>query len=106
VSVGLRVDTRATLCEPVEVEVNGVTLRVRPVTLKTLKETQRVIADMRAGSADAIASGLGALFEGELAVLDDLPMDKLVEIIEFAVQSATTKPKDAGKNSVGPESKS
>jgi hypothetical protein len=106
VSVGLKVDTRATLCEPVEVEVNGVILRVRTVTLKTLTEVQRVYADMRAGSAEAITAGLGSLFEGDVAVLDDLPMDKLVEVIEFAVQSATSKPKDAGKNSAGPENKS
>jgi len=108
VSVGLKVDTRTTLFEPVEVEVNGETLRVRPVTLKTLKVIQKFYADMRAGSAEAISEGLATLFEGNLAVLDDLPMTELVKVIEYAVAQSTAAGAEKGgeKNSAGPENKS
>ena len=102
---GLKIDTSTTLYEPVEVEVNGVVLRVKPATLKTLKSIQSIWSDMRAGSAEAIGAGLAALFEGDLAVLDDLPLQKLGEVIEYAVEQST-KAGESGKNSPGPGEKS
>lgn len=100
-SIELKVDTKTTLYEPVEIDVNGVILRVKPVSLTTLKIIQPLVANMRAGSAEAISAGLAALFEGDISVLDDVPIKKLEEIIEFAVGRSTSAA-GAGKNSSGP----
>lgn len=95
------VNSRATLHEPVEVEVDGVVLRVKPQTLKTLRKIQKLWAGMAAGSAEAIADALDTLFDGEVAVLEDLPMAQLKEVIEYAIEKST-QPVPDGKNSSGP----
>lgn len=104
-SVDLKVDSKTSLFEPVEIEVDGVTLRVRTQTLKTLKMIQKLWTDMQAGSAEAISAGLGALFDGDVSVLDELPLTELTKVIEFAIKKSVTPEKDA-KNPSGPGDKS
>lgn len=101
----LKIDTKTTLFEPVEVEIDGVVLRVKRQTLKTLKSIQKLWEDMRAGSAEAVSTALGTLFEGETAILDDLPLDKLSEVIEFAIRESSNAGR-SGKNPSGPGDKS
>ena len=93
-----KIDAKTTLNEPVEIEIGKHVLKVRPQTLTTLKKVQKLWADMQAGSAEAISQGLAALFEGDVKVLEDLPIQTLAEVVKIAVEQSTkagTEPKNS-----------
>ncbi|MBE3124847.1 MAG: hypothetical protein IMZ57_04225 [Acidobacteria bacterium] len=103
--VVLKFDTTPSLHDQVEVEVNGTVLRVNTITLKTTRRIQQLWNDMHAGSAEAIGEGLKTLFNGDTSVLEDVPLTKLKEIIEGAIEAAS-KPGTEEKNGSGPGAES
>ena len=100
-SVVLKLDTKKSLFEPVEVEIDGVKLRVKEITLGTLETIQSLQADAAAGSAKAIRENLEALLEGKTDVLTKLPVSQLAKLIEVVVEKAI-KPSVEEKNGSGP----
>jgi hypothetical protein len=103
--VVLKFDTTESLHDQVDIEVNGTVLHVKRITLKTTRRIQQLWTDMRAGSAEAIGEGLKALFDGDTSVLEDVPIMKLREIIEGAIEAAS-KPGIEEKNGSGPGAES
>jgi len=105
VSVVLKFDTTPSLHEPVEVEIDSKRLQVKRITLGTLERIQALQVEAAAGSAKAIRESLETLLVGETAVLADMPLESLAELISAVVESAL-KPKPDSKNSPGPGEKS
>jgi hypothetical protein len=99
--VVLKLDTKPTLFEPIEVEVDGVRLRVREVTLGMLEKIQTLQIAAAAGSAVAIRESLEALIDGDVGMLKDLPLAKLAQLITVVVEKAI-KPGTEEKNGSGP----
>ena len=98
-------DVPASLFEPIDLDVNGTIFRVKPTTLKTLKVIQQLWADMAAGSGEAISAGLKAVFEGNTDILEELPINQLKDVLEFALQESMRPGEDDGKNLPGPGDK-
>jgi hypothetical protein len=103
--VVLKLDTKPTLFEPIEIEIDDVRLRVREITLGMLERIQALQLDAAAGSAAAIRENLEALLEGEVAVLQKLPLAKLAQLITVVVEKSI-KPGTEEKNGSGPGAES
>lgn len=103
-SVRLKLSTK-TLYEPIEVEIDGEVLRVKPITLGDLERIQDLQEKAGAGSATAIRKSLEALLEGKVAILKSLPLGALAELVEFVV-TKSVKPATEEKNGQGPGDKS
>ena len=103
--VVLKLDTKPTLFEPIEVEIDGVRLRVREITLGMLEQVQKLYAEAAAGSAVAIRENLETLLEGDTGVLKNLPLAKLAQLITVVVEKSI-KPGTEEKNGSGPGAES
>jgi hypothetical protein len=103
--VVLKLDTKPTLFEPIEVEIDDVRLRVREITLGMLERIQQLQADATAGSATAIRENLEALLEGDIGVLRNMPLSKLAQLITVVVERSI-KPGTEEKNGSGPGAES
>jgi len=102
VSVVLKLDTKASLFEPIEVEIDGQRFEVKRITLGDLEKIQSLQAQAAAGSATAIRESVEALLVGSTTdLLKSLPLDKLAELIEVVVQKSV-KPGIEEKNAPGP----
>ena len=99
--VVLKLDTKPTLFEPIEVEIDGVRLRVREITLGMLERIQQLQMDAAAGSAVAIRENLEALLDGDVGVLNNMPLSKLAQLITVVVEKSI-KPGTEEKNGSGP----
>lgn len=97
----LKLDTKPSLFEPIEVEIDGKVLRVREVTLGMLDRIQQLQQEASAGSASAIRKNMEALLEGEVGILNDLPLAKLRTLIEFVVEKSL-RPAGEEKNGQRP----
>ena len=100
-SVVLKLTTKPTLFEPVEIDIDGEILRVKPITLGGLERIQALQEKAGQGSIAAIREMIGTLFEGNLEILSDLPLDSAVKLIEVAVEKSV-KPGTEEKNLPGP----
>lgn len=104
-SVVLKLNTKKSLFQPVDVEIDNVKLRVKEITLGTLETIQSLQTDAAAGSAKAIRENLEALLEGDTTILLKLPISQLAELISVVVEKAI-KPSVEEKNASGPGDKS
>ena len=100
-SVVLKLTTKPTLFEPVEVDIDGEILRVKPITLGSLESIQALQEKAGRGSIAAIREMIGTLFEGNLEILPNLSLESAVKLIEVAVQKSI-KPGPEEKNGPGP----
>jgi len=103
--VVLKLDTKPTLFEPIEVEIDGKRLRVKEITLGTLERIQSLQVDLAAGSAKAIREALENLVDGDIKVLMDLPIGKVKELVTVLVEKSITASTEE-KNGSGPGDKS
>ena len=103
--VVLKLDTKPTLSEPIEIEIDGKRLRVKEITLGTLERIQSLQADLAAGSAKAIREALENLVDGDIKVLMDLPIGKVKELVTVLVEKSITASTEE-KNGSGPGDKS
>lgn len=103
--VVLKLDTKPTLFEPIEIEIDKKRLRVRELTLGSLEKIQGLQADLAAGSAKAIREALESLVEGDIKVLMNLPLGKVRELVEVLVEKSI-KASVEEKNGPGPGDKS
>ena len=102
VGVVLKLDTKASLFEPIEVEIDGQRFEVKRITLGDLEKIQSLQEKAAAGSATAIRESIEALLVGSSTkILKSLPLDKLSELIEVVVQKSV-KPGIEEKNAPGP----
>lgn len=97
----LKLDTKPSLFEPLEIEVDGVTFRVREVTLEDLERIQNLRADLRSGSAAAIRKTIESLIEGDISPVMKLPLKKLRTLIETLIERTLSGEGDE-KNGPGP----
>ena len=93
----LKLDTKPTLFEPIEVEIDGVVLKVKEMTLATLTQIQDLQFNTGAGSAKAIGESLATLLEGDSSIIGNLPLAKLRTLIEFVVKESV-QPGGESKN--------
>lgn len=104
-SVVLKLDTKTSLFEPIEVVIDGKTLRVKRITLADLERIQALQEKASAGSAAAIRESISTLLEGDVDIVGTLPLDMLAELISTVVERSV-KPGVEEKNSSGPGDKS
>ena len=98
----LEIDTTKSLYRPLEIKIDSETFKVKAVTLDALEHIQALREEAAAGSAAAIRRMLEETLEGRLELLGKLTIDKVVEVVEFAV-SQTVKPEPDQKNGPAPE---
>ena len=104
--VVLKLDTKASLFEPIEVEIDGQRFAVKRITLGDLEKIQSLQAEAAAGSATAIRESLETLLVGKAtALLKSLPLDQVAKLIEFVVHRSVA-PGVEEKNGRGPGDKS
>lgn len=99
--VVLKLDTKPTLFEPIEVEIDGRLYKVKEITLGGLEQIQNLQAELTAGSAAAIRKALSALLEGDLEPFKDLQLAKIRKLIETLIERVLTA-SDEEKNGPGP----
>jgi hypothetical protein len=104
-TVVLKLDTKPSVFEPIEVEIDGILLRVKEITLGGLEKIQALQIDLNSGSAAAIRQTLETLLDGDLDVLRNLPLAKLRVLIESILTRAIS-PTAEEKNGSGPGSES
>jgi len=98
----LKVDTKASLHEPLEVEIDGRILKVKEVTLGGLEEIQSLTPDLLGGSAAAVKKILSLLLEGENDELFALlPLSRLKPLVETLV-ARSVNPTEEEKNGQRP----
>jgi len=100
-SVVLKLTTKPTLFEPVEIDIDGEILRVKPITLGGLERIQALQEKAGQGSIAAIREMIESLLEGKIEILSGLSLDSVVRLIEVAVEKSV-KPGAEEKNSPGP----
>lgn len=98
----LEIDTTKSLYRPLEIKIDGETFRIKAVTLDALEHIQALREEAAAGSAAAIRKMLSETLEGKLELLGKLTIDKVIEVVEFAV-AQTVKPEADSKNAPVPE---
>jgi len=96
----LAIDTRASLFEPIEIEIDGEKFQVKPLTRDLLRKIQDLDEKILGGNADAPYERLEALI-GTSPIIDGLTLQQVIEITMFIVNSART-PKKTEKNLPGP----
>lgn len=99
-SVVLKLDTTASLFDPIEVEIDGRVLKVKRITLGDLERIQALQAEAAAGSAKAIRESLETLLVGDVSVVKEMPLDILANLISTIVEQSF-KPTGESKNSQG-----
>ncbi|MBE3109311.1 MAG: hypothetical protein IMZ46_02185 [Acidobacteria bacterium] len=103
-TVVLKVETKTSLHEPLEIELDGVRLPIRPITLEALERIQDLQADLTAGSAKAIREALGMLVDGDIKPLLAAPIGKVTELILVLIEKSI-KAGTEEKNGSGPGDK-
>lgn len=85
-AIVLKLDSVPSAFEPVEVEVDGVVLRVRELTLTDLRKIQALTPDLMAGSADALDKILSLVLEGDTKVLEKLQLAKVRKLVDVVLE--------------------
>lgn len=99
----LKLDTKPSLFEPLEIEVDGHKLRVKEIGLRGLEKIQEMQADLNSGSCAAIMGTLKTLVEGSnkaLEAIKDLPLSKLRELLRVLMERSI-RPTEEEKNGPG-----
>jgi hypothetical protein len=99
--VVLKLDTKPSLFEPNEIEIDGTKYAVKEITLGSLEKIQGLQADLVSGSATALRMALESLIEGDIGVLKDLQVSKIRKLVNVLLERAVT-PTDEEKNGPGP----
>lgn len=99
--VVLKLDTKPSLFEANEIEIDGQKYAVKEITLGGLEKIQDLQVDLAAGSAAAIRKTLEALIEGEIPVLKDMQLSKIRKLVNVLIER-TINPPDEEKNGQGP----
>jgi hypothetical protein len=85
----LKIDTKETLFDPIEVEIDGKVIKVRTLTIRDLQKIQELEKEAVAGSVKAIKEMiLSRLETDDPEVLDHLQMPQLKTLIDFVVTKA------------------
>ena len=100
-TVVLKLDTKPSLFNPIEVEIDGKIFRVKDLTLGSLERIQELQSALNEGSATAIRGILELLMEGEVSLLKDLSFRKIQKLIRVIVEKSMTA-EDEEKNESGP----
>lgn len=100
-TVVLKVDTKTSLHESIEIEIDGKKLRVKPVTMRSLERIQTLDSATKAGSIKAIRQALESLIEGDVTPLLDVPLGRVRAIVETLVEKSI-KAGIEEKNASGP----
>lgn len=96
--VVLSLDTKTSLFEPIEVEIDGRRYELKRITIGDLERIQTLQDVAAAGSVKAIREMLETLFVGDVTdVLRSLPLDKFTELVEVVVKKSV-KPSAEEKN--------
>ena len=95
-----KVDTKASLFEPVEIEIDGKIFKVKKITREIIQEVEKLDKDAAKGDADSVFKRLELLI-GEGDEINRLGIDDVVEITKFIIENAFS-PKAAEKNSSRP----
>ena len=102
----LKLDTKPSLFEPDEVEIDGKKYRVKELTLGDLEKIQVFQPDLDAGSAAAIVKTIGMLLEGDTAkIVQKLQMKKVQTLVKTLTERAV-RLGDEEKNGSGPGAES
>jgi hypothetical protein len=104
-TVVLRLDTKATLFEPNEIEIDGQLLKIKQITLSSLERIQNLQEGLAAGSAKAIREALENLVDGDVAPLLSVPIGKIKDLITILVEKSISAGLEE-KNGSGPGAKS
>ena len=98
----LKLDTKPSLFEPDEVEIDGKKYTVRELTLGDLEKIQELTPDLTAGSATAIKKILALLIEGDVSkVIPRIQMKKIQPLVKMLTERAVQLT-DEEKNAPGP----
>jgi hypothetical protein len=103
--VVLKLNTKPTFFEPIEIEVDDKLFRVREITLGSLEKIQALQGDLAAGSAKAIREALEMLVEGDVKPMLDIPLSKIKNLVTVLVEKAISSSPEE-KNGSGPGEKS
>lgn len=99
----LKIDTKATLFDPIEVEIDGKVIKVRTFTIRDLQKIQELEKDALAGSVKAIKEMIIPLLEtDDPNILDSLQLSQLKPLIEFVVTRSMGVSEGEEKNASGP----
>ena len=96
----LTIDTKKSLFEPVEVEINGKVFKVKKIDRETLKKITELDIETQAGNLDAAYRRL-ELMIGKQAVVSSLAIEELIEITQFIIGNIF-RPSKQEKNLPGP----
>jgi len=99
----LKIDTKKSLYEPVEIEINGKLFQLSPVDRALLKKVRELDLETKKGNLDAAYERL-ELFIGKHKFVDNLVIENLIEITDFVVRSIVS-PTKKEKNLSGPGDK-
>lgn len=102
-AIVLKIDTKASLYEPLEVEIDGCVLKTREITLGNLEDIQHLLPEITAGSATAAKKLLAILLEGDNNdLLRALPLAQIKNLIDMLIDRASN-PTGEEKNAQRPE---
>lgn len=96
----LRIDTSATVYEPITVEIDGQTYTLKRITRKEIKQIEALDREVSLGHLDAIYGRLEVLF-GEQDAFAGLSLAEVSRIIRFVVE-AIAAPETDEKNGPKP----
>jgi len=85
----LKVDTSTTLYEPLEVEIDGKTFKVRRITRDLLRAISAMDVEVQGGQADLVYDRLALLLEEKAApAIDKLDLLEVRRVMEFITENA------------------
>ncbi len=99
----LKIDTKRTLYEPIEIEIGGRVFPLKKVDRAVLRRIRELDAETQKGNLDAAYERLELLI-GKHKFIDDLALENLIEITNFVIRSIIA-PTKKEKNEPGPGAK-
>ena len=96
----LTIDTKKSLYEPVEIEIDGKVVKVKNIDRETLNKITALDEEISKGNLDAVYQRLELLI-GKHKFIDKLTVENLTEITMFVIRSIMS-PTKAEKNLPGP----
>lgn len=96
-----KTDTKPSLFEPLEIEIDGRVFRCREMTLGAIEKIQTLQKAMVAGSAKAIREMLETIIVGDVAPLMALTIPKLQSLMT-AIVERVVRPTESEKNESRP----
>ena len=96
----LNIDTKKSLFEPVEVEIDGQVFTVKRIDRDTLKKIAELDEETQKGNLDAAYERLELLI-GKHKFINTLALEELIEITDFVTRNIF-RPSKQEKNLPGP----